>query len=160
MDVTVRIADQPGDLGWIVMANAEVYAQQFGWSTDYEALVARIVADFAEGSGPERQRAWIAEIDGRRIGCVMCVDAGKDVARLRLLLVTPDGRGLGAGSALVDACLGFARRSGYRAIVLWTNSVLESARHIYERAGFELVAETPHHSFGADLVGQDWELAL
>ena len=160
MDVTVRIADQPGDLGWIVMANAEVYAQQFGWSTDYETLVARIVADFAEGSASKRQRAWIADLDGRRIGCVMCVDAGEDVARLRLLLVTPDGRGHGAGSALVDACLDFARHSGYRTIGLWTNSVLESARHIYQRAGFELIAENPHHSFGADLVGQDWELAL
>lgn len=160
MDVTVRTADRPGDLGWMVMANAEVYAQQFGWSTDYEALVARIVADFAEGAGSERQRAWIAEVDGRRIGCVMCVDAGQDVARLRLLLVTPDGRGHGAGSALVDACLDFARRSGYRSTVLWTNSVLESARHIYQRAGFQLVAEKPHHSFGADLVGQDWELVL
>lgn len=160
MDVTVRTADRPGDLGWMVMANAEVYAQQFGWSTDYEALVARIVADFAEGAGSERQRAWIAEVDGRRIGCVMCVDAGQDVARLRLLLVTPDGRGHGAGSALVDACLDFARRSGYRKTVLWTNSVLESARHIYQRAGFQLVAEKPHHSFGADLVGQDWELVL
>lgn len=160
MDVTVRTADRPGDLGWMVMANAEVYAQQFGWSTDYEALVARIVADFAEGAGSERQRAWIAEVDGRRIGCVMCVDAGQDVARLRLLLVTPDGRGRGAGSALVDACLDFARRSDYRKTVLWTNSVLESARHIYQRAGFQLVAEKPHHSFGADLVGQDWELVL
>lgn len=160
MDVTVRTADRPGDLGWMVMANAEVYAQQFGWSTDYEALVARIVADFAEGAGSERQRAWIAEVDGRRIGCVMCVDAGQDVARLRLLLVTPDGRGHGAGSALVDACLDFARRSDYRKTVLWTNSVLESARHIYQRAGFQLVAEKPHHSFGADLVGQDWELVL
>lgn len=160
MDVTVRTADRPGDLGWMVMANAEVYAQQFGWSTDYEALVARIVADFAEGAGSERQRAWIAEVDGRRIGCVMCVDAGQNVARLRLLLVTPDGRGHGAGSALVDACLDFARRSDYRKTVLWTNSVLESARHIYQRAGFQLVAEKPHHSFGADLVGQDWELVL
>ena len=160
MDVRVRVADQPGDLGWIVMANAEVYAQQIGWSTDYETLVARIVADFAEGSASKRQRAWIAELDGRRIGCVMCVDAGEDVARLRLLLVTPDGRGHGAGSALVDACLDFARHSGYRTIGLWTNSVLESARHIYQRAGFELIAENPHHSFGADLVGQDWELAL
>jgi N-acetylglutamate synthase-like GNAT family acetyltransferase len=160
MHMSVRIADRPGDLGWIVMANAEVYAQQFGWNTDYESLVARIVADFAERADSERQRAWIAEADGRRIGCVMCVDAGEGVARLRLLLVTPDGRGHGAGSALVDACLDFARGCGYRSMVLWTNSVLESARHIYQRAGFELVAESRHRSFGSDLVGQDWELVL
>jgi GNAT superfamily N-acetyltransferase len=160
MDVVIRTADRPGDLGWIVMANAEVYAHQFGWSADYEALVARIVADFANAQDAARQRAWIAEAGGRRIGCVMCADAGEGVARLRLLLVTPEGRGHGVGSRLVDACLDYARRSDYRSIVLWTNSVLESARHLYERAGFELVAESPHHSFGADLVGQDWQLAL
>ena len=144
----------------MVMANAEVYAEQFGWNRDYEVLVARIVADFAAGADSGREDAWIAEFDGRRVGCVMCVDAGDGAARLRILLVTPEARGHGAGTALVNTCLAFARNAGYREVTLWTNSVLDSARRIYERAGFELVAENPHHSFGADLVGQDWQLAL
>ena len=160
MDITIRPADRPGDLGWMVLANGEVYAEQFGWDQEYEALVARIVADFAAGHDPERERAWIAEADGARVGCILCVDAGEGVAKLRILLVTPEGRGHRIGSALVAACVDFARTVGYRELVLWTNSVLESARHIYERAGFELVAESPHRSFGVDLVGQDWRLRL
>lgn len=144
----------------MIQANAEVYAQQFGWNTDYEAVVARIVAGFAAGHDPDRERAWIAEVDGTRVGCVICIDAGGDDAKLRILLVSPAGRGHGVGTALVDTCVTFARQAGYRRLLLWTNSVLESARHIYERAGFTLVAENPHHSFGADLIGQDWQLTL
>jgi DNA-binding MarR family transcriptional regulator/GNAT superfamily N-acetyltransferase len=150
-----------GDLGWIIERNAAVYAQEFGWDATYEALVARIVAEFAERSaapGDRPEAAWIAEVDGERAGCVLCVarDGEPGVAQLRLLLAEPSVRGAGVGTRLVDECLRFARRSGYRRLVLWTNDVLVAARRIYERAGFELVEEAPHHSFGHDLVGQWW----
>jgi GNAT superfamily N-acetyltransferase len=158
---TVRSADRPGDLGWVVMAHGEVYDQQFGWSTDLEVLVAKIVADYAIGRDPSRERAWIAEVDGQRAGCVFLV-AGDEpgTARLRILLVRPDARGLGVGTRLVQECLAFARQAGYRRVVLWTNDVLASARRIYAAAGFTLIEETPHHSFGHDLVGQTWALQL
>jgi GNAT superfamily N-acetyltransferase len=153
--------DQPGDLGWVVMAHGEVYHQQFGWDTDFDALVARIVADYAADRDPAREAAWIAEVDGERAGCVFCVAADEPgVAKLRILLVTPTARGLGAGSRLVDTCLAFARDAGYRAVTLWTNDVLTSARRIYRAAGFTLVDEKPHHSFGHDLVGQTWTVDL
>jgi GNAT superfamily N-acetyltransferase len=151
----------PGDLGWIVQRNAAVYAAEFGWNADYEGLVARIVADFAEDHDPHLERVWIAELDGRPVGCVMCVrDGAPGTARLRLLLVEPEARGLGIGDRLVRTCVEFARGVGYRELVLWTNDVLKAARAIYQRHGFELVAEKPHRSFGADLVGQDWRLPL
>ncbi|MFK4064766.1 GNAT family N-acetyltransferase [Streptomyces sp. NPDC029674] len=151
----------PGDLGWIVQRNAAVYAAEFGWNTEYEGLVARIVADFAEDHDPHLERVWIAELDGRPVGCVMCVrDDAPGTARLRLLLVEPDARGLGIGDQLVTACIEFARGVGYRELTLWTNDVLASARGIYLRHGFALVAEKPHRSFGVDLVGQDWRLPL
>ncbi|MEU7582158.1 bifunctional helix-turn-helix transcriptional regulator/GNAT family N-acetyltransferase [Streptomyces sp. NPDC041068] len=150
-----------GDLGWIVQHNAAVYASEFGWNADYEGLVARIVADFAQDHDPYLERVWIAELDGRPVGCVMCVrDEAPGAARLRLLLVDPDARGLGIGDQLVGACVEFARGVGYRELTLWTNDVLASARAIYRRHGFVLVAEKPHRSFGADLVGQDWRLPL
>ena len=150
-----------GDLGWIIQRNAAVYDRQYRWDASYEALVARIVAEFAErsaGEGGRREAAWIAEVDGERAGCVLCVarDGQPDVAQLRLLLVEPEARGAGVGTRLVDECLRFARRAGYRRMVLWTNDVLVEARRIYERAGFELVEEAPHRSFGHDLVGQWW----
>jgi GNAT superfamily N-acetyltransferase len=159
--VTVRPADRPGDLGWVVMAHGEVYHRQFGWNTDFEALVATIVADYARDHDGSREAAWIAEAGGERAGCVFLV-AGDDpeTARLRILLVTPAARGLGAGTRLVDECLAFARRAGYRRVVLWTNDVLVSARRIYQAAGFTLTEEEPHHSFGHDLVGQTWTLEL
>ncbi|GGX53961.1 bifunctional helix-turn-helix transcriptional regulator/GNAT family N-acetyltransferase [Streptomyces fructofermentans] len=151
----------PGDLGWIVQRNAALYTAEFGWNTDYEGLVARIVADFAEDHDPHLERVWIAESDGRPVGCVMCVrDEAPGAARLRLLLVEPDARGLGIGDRLVGACVAFARGVGYRELVLWTNDILGSARRIYLRHGFVLLAEKPHRSFGADLVGQDWRLDL
>jgi DNA-binding MarR family transcriptional regulator/GNAT superfamily N-acetyltransferase len=158
---TALRAPRPGDLGWIVERNAAVYAHEFGWDDGYEALVARIVADFAAERDPRREAAWIAELDGRRAGCVMCV-AGETAgtARLRLLLVDPGARGHGLGDLLVAECVAFARRAGYREVVLWTNDVLTSARRVYQRAGFELVKEEPHRSFGHDLVGQDWRLTL
>ncbi len=151
----------PGELGWIVQRHGELYAQEYGWNADFEALVARIVADYAAHRDPAYERTWIADLGGRPVGTVMCVrDDAPDTARLRLLLVDPEVRGHRLGARLVDECIAFARAAGYRAVVLWTNSVLTSARRIYERAGFELTAEKPHHSYGADLVGQDWRLTL
>jgi GNAT superfamily N-acetyltransferase len=139
------------------MANGRTYAEQYGWDQSYEALVARIVADFDPAAGT----AWIAEADGERVGSVFCVpDSEPGTARLRLLVVTPAARGLGLGSALVERCLEHARAQGYERMTLWTNDVLAAARRIYQRAGFTLVKEEPHHSFGHDLVGQDWILEL
>ena len=151
----------PGDLGWIVQRNAALYTAEHGFNADYEGLVARIVADFAEDHDPHLERVWIAELDGRPVGCVMVVrDEAPATARLRLLLVEPDARGLGIGDRLVSAVVGFARGVGYRDLVLWTNDILASARRVYQRHGFVLVAEKPHRSFGKDLVGQDWRLDL
>lgn len=158
--VTLR-APEPGDLGWVIERNAAVYAAEFGWNAEYEALVARIVAEFAAGHDAEREALWIAELDGRPAGCVFCVrDEAPDTARLRLLLVDPAARGHRIGGRLVRRCVEFARTAGYREMVLWTNDVLGAARRIYTEVGFELVTETPHHSFGHDLVGQDWRLVL
>jgi GNAT superfamily N-acetyltransferase len=158
----IRRADRPGDLGWVVMAHGEVYDREFGWDTDFEVLVARIVADFATAHDRAREAAWVAELHGARVGCVFCVADADDptVARLRILLVTPEGRGLGVGGRLVQTCVDFARATGYSTLTLWTNDVLVSARRIYEAAGFALVAEEPHHSFGKDLVGQYWSREL
>ncbi|MFI0240177.1 GNAT family N-acetyltransferase [Streptomyces sp. NPDC016845] len=159
-DVTLR-DPAPGDLGWVVARNGAVYAAEFGWNAEYEGLVARIVADFAQDHDPYLERVWIAELDGRPVGCVMCVrDEAPGTARLRLLLVEPEARGLGIGDRLVGAVIDFARGVGYRELVLWTNDVLKSARSIYQRHGFVLVGEVPHRSFGADLTGQDWRLPL
>ncbi|MEW2609088.1 bifunctional helix-turn-helix transcriptional regulator/GNAT family N-acetyltransferase [Streptomyces sp. NPDC047880] len=159
-DVVLR-EPAPGDLGWIVQRNAALYAAEYGFDADYEALVARIVADYGEDHDPRRERTWIAELDGRPVGCVMCVrDDAPGAARLRLLLVEPDARGLGIGDRLVGAVVDFARQAGYREVVLWTNDILAAARRIYRRHGFVLVAEKPHHSFGQDLTGQDWRLDL
>jgi DNA-binding MarR family transcriptional regulator/GNAT superfamily N-acetyltransferase len=151
----------PGDLGWIVARNAALYAAEYGFNADYEGLVARIVADFAEDHDPHLERVWIAELDGRPVGCVMCVrDDAPATARLRLLLVEPEARGLGIGDRLVAAVVDFARGVGYRDLVLWTNDVLVAARRVYQRHGFVLAAEKPHRSFGQDLNGQDWRLDL
>jgi DNA-binding MarR family transcriptional regulator/N-acetylglutamate synthase-like GNAT family acetyltransferase len=151
---------RPGDLGWIVQRHGEIYAREYGWTTAFEALVARIMADYLEQHRPGRENAWIAELDGQRAGCVLCVRKDDETAQLRVLLVEAWGRGHGLGGRLVDACIRFARDSGYRKLVLWTNDVLGSARRIYQAAGFELVCEERHHSFGKDLVGQYWELRL
>jgi DNA-binding MarR family transcriptional regulator/GNAT superfamily N-acetyltransferase len=153
-------APQAGDMGWVVQRNGAVYAEEFGWDTSYEALVARIVADYVDHRDPECEAAWIAEVDGARAGCVFCVRENATTARLRLLLVERWARGLGIGGRLVEEVLRFARRAGYSDITLWTNDVLVDALRIYQRAGFTLDNESPHHSFGQDLVGQNWSRRL
>ena len=158
--VHVRALDRPGDLGWVVQRHGEIYAAEFDWDTSFEALVAGIVADYAKEHDAAREAAWIAEVDGRRAGCVMCVAKDDRVARLRILLVDPSARGLGLGHRLVAECVDFARRAGYEELVLWTNDKLTAARRIYDRAGFRLVAEEAHHSFGHDLRGQTMALRL
>lgn len=156
----IRPLERPGDLGWVVMAHGELYDAEFGWDATFEALVARIVADYAAGHDPAREAAWIAELDGARVGCVFCVAEDGQTAKLRILLVRPDGRGHGLGGRLVDTCVTFARQAGYARMRLWTNHPLVAARDIYLKRGFVLVQEEPHHSFGVDLIGQIYQLDL
>jgi GNAT superfamily N-acetyltransferase len=160
---TIRRLGEPGDLGWVVMAHGEAYAAEYGWDASFEALVARIVADYT-AQDPARAAAWIGEVDGRRAGCVFCVPAdekaGEKTAQLRILLVTSQARGHGLGGELVRTCMDFAREAGYTTMTLWTNDVLTAARHIYLAHGFTLTGQEPHHSYGKDLVGQTYKADL
>jgi len=151
---------RPGDYGWAVARHGELYATEYGWDASFEALVAGIVADFARVHDPDRERAWIAEIDGERAGCVFCVRDDESTARLRVLLVEPDARGMGVGGRLVAECTDFARSVGYRRLVLLTYDVLAGARRLYQRAGYRLVHQEPQRRYGHDVVEQEWSLDL
>ena len=151
---------QPGDMGWIVHRHGVLYAEEYGWDDAFEALVAKIVAEFVENYDARRERCWIAEKDGEVVGSAFVVRQSDDIAKLRLVYVEPKARGLGIGQRLVAEAIRFARQQGYRTLTLWTNDILVSARRIYEAAGFRLMKEERHHSFGHDLVGQNWDLDL
>lgn len=157
-EVTIRELGAPGDLGWVLMAHGELYAAEYGWSID--AVTAPIVAAYATAARPGRDAAWIAELDGARVGSLFCVREDEGTARLRLLLVDPAARGHGVGRRLVARCVGFARDSGCDRVVLWTNAPLAAARHLYLDAGFVLTGEEWHTDFGVDALGQSYELAL
>lgn len=157
--VTLR-NHKPGDMGWVVQQHGFLYAQEFGWDISFEALCADIVAQFLREFDPSCERCWIAEIDGKQVGSVFLVKHSDDIAKIRLLLIDPAGRGIGLGKRLVDECIAFARQCGYRKITLWTQSMLTAARAIYANAGFVHVATEPHSSFGQELIGETWELTL
>ena len=147
-------------MGWVVQQHGEIYAREYGWNAEFEALVADIVARYLRRRQPLWERCWIAELDGERVGSVFVVRKSKTIAQLRMLILTPAGRGLGLGTRLTDECLAFARSKGYRKMVLWTNSCLDAARHIYASKGFQVIKSEPYHGFGHDLVGETWELKL
>ena len=149
-----------GDMGWVIQRHGEIYDAEYGWGAHFEELVAQIIAQYLHEHDPERERCWIADIDGERAGSIFLVRESDTVARLRLLLVEPSARGLGLGHRLVDTCLQFARDAGYEKVTLWTNAVLDAARAIYIAKGFRLVREAPHTHFGTEQIGQDWDLEL
>lgn len=150
----------PGDMGWVIQQHAEVYAREYGWNMAFEALVARIAAEFVRKFQPEWERCWIAELDGQRVGAVFVVRKSASTAQLRMLILAPVARGLGLGGRLTDECIAFARRKGYKKMVLWTNSCLTAARGIYARRGFKLEKSEPYEGFGQQLVGETWSLKL
>lgn len=158
-DITLR-QPRPGDLGWVVARHAELYAREYGWAENFEGLCAQIVADFVSKYDPERDRCWIAEMNGQNVGSVFLVKDSDKVARLRLLLVDPVARGRGLGTRLTAECVRFARERGYQGITLWTHGVLTAARHIYRRAGFRLRSSEARRSFGQNVISEHWDLAL
>jgi DNA-binding MarR family transcriptional regulator/GNAT superfamily N-acetyltransferase len=157
--VTLR-RHRPGDIGWVVQRHGELYSREYGWNEDFEALVAQIAAEFIQKLDPARERCWIAERAGRRVGSVFVVRKTAKVAKLRLLLVEPEARGIGLGRRLVEESIRFARRAGYRKLALWTQSNLDAARHVYSATGFKLTDSKRHRSFGHNLVAETWELEL
>lgn len=158
--ITIRHELQPGDIGWVIERHGVCYYQEYGWGVAFEALVATIAAEFASVHDSARERCWIAELMGRRIGCVFLVHQSETHAKLRLLLVDPAARGRGVGRQLIDTCLAFARQVGYTTVTLWTNDVLVAARHLYAQAGFRLIDSAPHHDFGPEMIGETWEITL
>ncbi|MDQ0607698.1 DNA-binding MarR family transcriptional regulator/GNAT superfamily N-acetyltransferase [Variovorax sp. W1I1] len=150
----------PGDIGWVVQQHGEIYAREYGWDSSFEALVAQIAGEFLLKFQPEWERCWIAELNGERMGSIFVVRKSAGVAQLRLLILSPAARGLGLGGKLVDECIAFARRKGYKKMTLWTNSDLVAARAIYAKRGFQLVKSEPHESYGKQLVGETWEMKL
>ncbi len=158
---TVVLRDpQPGDMGWVVQQHGEIYAREYGWNAEFEALVADIVGKYIRNFQPDFERCWIAELDGERVGAVFVVRKSATVAQLRLLILSRQARGLGLGGRLTDACIAFARSKGYKKMRLWTKSCLDAARALYAKRGFRLVKSEPYHGFGHDLVGETWELKL
>lgn len=153
-------AHRPGDIGWVISLHGELYARDYGWDISFEALVAEIAAAFLRNYNPAGERCFIAELDGRRVGSAFVVRASETEAKLRLVIIDPKAQGLGLGKQLVSEAMSFAKAAGYVRMSLWTNDILHAARHIYIKAGFRLVAEEEHHSFGVDLVGQNWACDL
>jgi len=151
---------RPGDIGWIIGTHAQVYAEEYGWDETFEATMIDIMKPFLRRHDPAREACWIAELDGEPVGCIALMRQSVTTAKLRVFLVTRRARGRGVGKRLVDECLRFARAAGYRKVVLWTQKGLDAARRIYESAGFKLVREEPHHSWGKDHIGQYWEITL
>lgn len=151
---------RPGDIGWVISAHGTLYSKEFGWDESFEAMVAEIAAGFIRKYNPERERCWIAEMEGKPVGSVFLVEQSKTIAKLRLLIIDPKARGRGLGKCLVNECIAHARALGYRKLTLWTQSTLLAARHIYKDAGFKLVKAEPHNSFGVELVGEFWALKL
>jgi DNA-binding MarR family transcriptional regulator/N-acetylglutamate synthase-like GNAT family acetyltransferase len=151
---------EPGDMGWVIHRHGVLYAQEYGWNEQFEALVAKIASDFIASHNPARERCWIAEMGGEIVGCVFVVQLDETTAKLRLLLVEPKARGTGLGTRLVEECIRFARRAGYQKLTLWTNDVLLAARHIYQKVGFTLVEQEPIRDFGPETISETWELHL
>lgn len=158
-NLTLR-APRPGDMGWVIQQHGELYAAEYGWNVEFEAMVARIVADMMAQHDPARERGWMAEVDGQRVGSAFVVHRSDTEAQLRLLLVLPSARGLGLGALLTDTCIAHARSQGYAKVVLWTNANLTMARRIYAKRGFKLVSSEAYRGYGHDLTGEQWELLL